>query len=123
MPLAGREKVIAAFYRQELRTKAEPLVKRWSKRIGSAPSGWGIKRMKTRWGTCNSREHRIWLNLELAKKPVECLEYLIVHELMHLVEPTHNERFVGLMDKHLPSWRSRRQLLNSEPLAHETWSY
>ena len=84
---------------------------------------WGIKKMKTKWGACNAQARRVWLNLELAKKPVQCLEYLVVHELAHLIEQGHNDRFTAIMDKHLPSWRSRRQELNSAPLAHEAWSY
>jgi predicted metal-dependent hydrolase len=84
---------------------------------------WGIKRMKTKWGTCNPDARRIWLNLELAKKPVQCLEYLIVHELVHLMERRHNERFTALMDHHLPDWKARRVLLNAQPLAHDEWVY
>jgi predicted metal-dependent hydrolase len=91
--------------------------------LGVQAAGWGIKRMKTRWGTCNTESRRIWLNLELAKKPVQCLEYLVVHELMHLLEQHHNDRFTARMDWHLPQWRLHRQILNAEPLAHDTWSY
>ena len=86
-------------------------------------TGWGIKKMKTKWGACSVAARRIWLNLELAKKPVRCLEYLIVHELIHLIEPHHNERFISLLDQHLPNWRMHRQELNAAPLAHNTWSY
>lgn len=118
-----RKRALAAFYRKELRSKAAPLVARWAARIGVTVNAWGIKRMKTKWGTCNPAARRIWLNLELAKKPLPCLEYLIVHELMHLLEPTHNARFIELMDRHLPTWQTRRRLLNSEPLAHESWGY
>ena len=84
---------------------------------------WGIKKMKTRWGTCNPAARRIWLNLELAKKPSQCLEYILVHELTHLVERHHNDRFSSLMNRHLPGWRQHRQVLNSEPLAHDNWTY
>jgi predicted metal-dependent hydrolase len=79
--------------------------------------------MKTKWGTCNAEAWRIWLNLELAKKPVQCLEYLVAHEMVHLIERNHNDRFVSILEKHLPQWRLHRQVLNSEPLAHDTWSY
>jgi len=79
--------------------------------------------LKTRCDTCNPNAHRIWLNLELAKKPVQCVEYLVVHELVHLVERTHNERFFALMNKHLPDWKARRTLLNAQPLSHDTWEY
>ncbi len=77
--------------------------------------------MKTKWGSCCVGSGRILLNLELAKKPVECLEYVLVHELVHLIERKHNERFVALMDQTMPNWRSHRDLLNSGPLAHEEW--
>ena len=79
--------------------------------------------MKTKWGACNVEARRVWLNLELAKKPVQCLEYIIVHELVHLLERHHNDTFTALMNKFLPQWRSRRNELNAAPLAHETWSY
>ena len=84
---------------------------------------WAVKRMKTRWGTCNAEAGRIWLNLELAKKPVQCLEYLVVHELAHFIERQHNDCLVGLVDQHLPLWRLHRAELNAAPLAHETWKY
>jgi predicted metal-dependent hydrolase len=79
--------------------------------------------MKTRWGTCNPVSHRIWLDLELAKRPAQCLEYLAVHELAHLIEPSHNDRFIQVMDRHLRLWRLHRDALNSQPLAHDTWDY
>jgi predicted metal-dependent hydrolase len=79
--------------------------------------------MKTKWGSCKPESRRIWLNLELAKKPVQCLEYIIVHELVHLIERRHNDRFLSIMDEHLPQWRIRRAELNAAPLAHENWSY
>ena len=82
---------------------------------------WGIKRMKTRWGTCNIEARRIWLNLELIKKPPQSLEYLIVHELAHFFERKHSDRFTALLDKHLPRWRVFRDELNAEPLSHEKW--
>jgi predicted metal-dependent hydrolase len=80
---------------------------------------WGIKRMKTRWGTCNITARRIWLNLELIKKPARCLEYIVVHELMHLLERSHNDRFKVLMDRHLPHWRLIRDELNRAPLGDQ----
>ena len=82
-----------------------------------------IKKMKTKWGTCNADARRIWLNLELAKKPVQCIEYVMVHELVHLLERQHSDRFVAIMDRSLPQWRVLRQELNAAPLAHEMWSY
>jgi hypothetical protein len=79
--------------------------------------------MKTKWGSCNIEARRIWLNLELAKKPVQCLEYIVVHEMVHLLERHHNERFAELMDGFMPSWRLYRDELNRTPLGHEKWSY
>lgn len=79
--------------------------------------------MKTKWGSCNIEARRIWLNLELAKKPVQCLEYIIVHEMVHLLERHHNERFTHFMDTFLPNWRMIRDELNREPLAYDTWDY
>ena len=85
---------------------------------GLHPNGWQIKNMKTRWGTCNVNTRKIWLNLQLAKKTPECLEYVIVHELMHLIERSHNEKFVALMDQYLPNWREIRKKLNTQILDH-----
>ena len=116
-----RERVLQAWYRARLREALPALLETWIPVIGSSPSFWGIKRMKTRWGTCNPATKRIWLNLELAKKPPECLEYVLVHELTHLLESGHGERFKALMDGFLPNWRSVRTVLNAAPLAHESW--
>jgi len=82
-----------------------------------------VRRMKTKWGSCNPTKHSIRLNTELARKPRECLEYLVVHEMAHLIEPTHNARFIALMDRFLPQWRTLRDGLNSFPLAHSEWRY
>ncbi|WP_137819609.1 SprT-like domain-containing protein [Pseudomonas sp. 2FG] len=79
--------------------------------------------MKTKWGSCHTQAKRIWLNLELAKKPPECLEFILVHELVHLLERHHNQRFVRLIDEHLPHWRESKARLNSSPLAHDEWGY
>ena len=96
---------------------------KWQAVLGVKIAHWGVKRMKTKWGSCNAESGRIWLNLELAKKPVQCLEYIVVHELAHLVERHHNARFAALMDQYLPQWRMHRQELNSAPLAHDSWTY
>lgn len=82
-----------------------------------------IKRMKTRWGSCNAEAGRIWMNLELIKKPVACLEYVLVHEMVHLHERHHNDRFRQWMDALMPTWRVHRDELNRAPLAHEEWAY
>ena len=119
----ARAQVLQRWYRARLRELVPPLVAKGEAILGVQAASWGIKRMKTKWGACNVDARRIWLNLELAKKPVQCLEYLIVHELTHLIERHHNDRFVSLLDRHLPHWRRHRQELNSAPLAHESWSY
>jgi predicted metal-dependent hydrolase len=111
------------WYRRELKKLIPPLLKKWQAALGVQIAEWGIRRMKTRWGSCNAKARRIWLNLELAKKPAPCLEYLVVHELAHLIERRHNDRFVAILDRHLPQWRLHREELNSAPLAHETWTY
>jgi predicted metal-dependent hydrolase len=118
---AGRERALQSWYRERLREIAAPLIEKWQATLGVPVAAWGIKRMKTKWGSCNATAQRIWLNLELAKKPPECLEYLIVHELAHLLVRHHDDRFQALMDRHLPRWRSIRKALNAAPLANETW--
>ena len=82
-----------------------------------------MKKMKTKWGSCNIREKKIWLNLELAKKPVHCLEYIIVHEMVHLKERNHNNRFVKLVESFMPQWKFYKDELNRYPLVHEDWGY
>lgn len=118
-----REAVLLDWHRASLRSVIAELLAHWQPKLGVQVAGWGIKKMKTKWGSCNVRSRRIWLNLELAKKPVQCLEYIVVHELVHLLERNHTERFTLLMDRHLPDWRMRREVLNSSPLGHETWVY
>lgn len=120
---ATRRSVLDRWYREEIRAAAGPLLEQWQEKLGVRLSFWGVKRMKTKWGSCNHRTKRVWVNLELAKKPLECVEYIVVHELVHLLEPNHGNRFISLMDKHLPDWRQRRRLLDSSPLAHESWTY
>jgi predicted metal-dependent hydrolase len=115
--------VLERWYRARLREQASELLEQWAARIGVTVAHWNIRKAKTRWGACNQHVRRIWLNLELAKKPVQCLEYIVVHELVHLIERHHNDKFAALMDHHLPDWRLRRDLLNQSPLAHEAWEY
>ena len=107
-----RERAIREWYRGELKSLIPPLVRRWEPIMGVGVDEWSIKRMRTRWGTCNIRARRIWLNLELAKYPPECLEYVVVHEMVHLLERHHNARFHKLMDRFLPDWRGRKKLLD-----------
>ena len=118
-----REQVLLGWYRRELKGFIPPLIEKWEALIGVKVTSWGVKKMKTKWGSCNNTDHRIWLNLELAKKPVQCLEYIVLHEMVHLLERHHNDRFTVLMDKFLPNWQLHRDELNRAPLAHETWGY
>lgn len=112
--------VITEWYRSELKRILPPLIESWEQKMGLSVKFWGIKRMKTMWGTCNPDTGRIWLNLELAKKPIACLEYILVHEMVHLLERHHNERFQAYMDRFLPGWQHRRAELNRLPVCWET---
>jgi predicted metal-dependent hydrolase len=118
-----RERVLHRWYRQQLKGLIPPLMEKWQSYLGVQVADWGIKRMKTKWGTCSVEARRIWLNLELAKKPVQCLEYIVVHELVHLIERHHNDHFTSIMNKHLPQWRLHRNELNASPLAQEAWNH
>lgn len=118
-----RAEILDGWYREQLRQEAEALIARWQRRLGVRAERFFVQRMRTRWGSCNPKAGTLRLNTELARKPRECLEYIVVHELLHLVEPTHNERFQTLLTRHLPAWPQRRALLNRLPLRHEDWSY
>lgn len=118
-----REAILQRWYRQRLREQLPELLRRWEPRVGATVAETRIKRMKTRWGTCNREARRIWLNLELAKKPSSCLEYILVHEMIHFLERHHNDHFRTLMDELMPQWRLHREELNRAPLAHEDWTY
>jgi predicted metal-dependent hydrolase len=120
---AKRHQVLQEWYRGQLKELIPPLIAKWQPVVGVQVADWRVKRMKTRWGSCNVDAQRIWLNLELIKKPPRCLEYIVVHEMVHLLERLHNERFVAYMDHFLPQWRLLRDELNSAPLAHATWEY
>lgn len=109
---SARERTLHAWYRAHLDAVVPPLIAAWEPRLGVSVAEWRIRRMKTRWGTCSIKARRIWINLDLATKSPECLEYLVVHEMVHLLEPSHNARFKALMDRHLPNWRELRRLLN-----------
>jgi predicted metal-dependent hydrolase len=121
VPTATRLKLLQDWQRTELSAAIPPLIARWEPTIGRTVQRWGIRRMKTKWGSCNRESGHIQFNLELSKKPQRCLEYIVVHEMTHLLERGHNERFVKLMDRFLPDWRSRRDELNGAPLAEEQW--
>lgn len=121
--LAQRESLLNDWYRSQLKAQTIQLLAKWTVIIGQSPAFWGIRKMKTKWGSCHTDRRRIWLNLELAKKPLDCQEYILVHELIHLIERRHNDRFRELMEYHLPQWRNLRDRLNQLPLAHEDWEY
>lgn len=119
--LAKREEVMLEWYRSLLHEAVPALIRKWEERLGVKASGYFLQRMKTKWGSCNHRAGSIRLNSELVKKPKDLLEYVVVHEMLHLVEPTHSERFVALLEQHYPRWREARAELNQLPLAAETW--
>lgn len=120
---AKREQVMMEWHRKELRGVVVGLLDRWQKTVGVQVNSWGIKRMKTRWGTCNQKAGRIWLNLELAKKPEHCLDFIIAHEMTHLLEKNHNDRFKAHLDRFMPRWRQYKEELNRSVLSYERWSY
>lgn len=116
-------KVMKEWYRKQLKEQLPDIISKWEKVIGVQAEDWGVRQMKTKWGACNIEAKRIWLNLELAKKPLICLEYIVVHELVHLLERHHNERFIHHMDTFMPKWRLHRDQLNSLPVVHNDWGY
>ena len=115
--------LLEEWYRDRLRDTTSPLIAKWEKLAGVQVKKFYVRRMKTKWGSCNPTAKSIRLNTELAKKPPECLEYIVVHELVHLIEPTHNSRFLALMDRLMPKWSFYRDMLNAAPLAYEEWDY
>ncbi len=117
----AREAMLYRWYRARLRDRVPEIIAEWEPRIGVQVADWRIRRMKTRWGTCNAAVRRIWVNSELAKKPLPCLEYVVVHEMVHLVEPSHNERFREIMDRAMPGWTLRADELNRSHLPDERW--
>jgi hypothetical protein len=119
----AKEAIIADWYRQQVKEVATELIPKWKPILGVDPKKIFVRRMKTKWGSCNPGAGTIRLNTELAKKPKDCLEYILVHELVHLLEPSHNARFVALMDKFMPAWRHYREQLNRLPVSHEDWDY
>lgn len=119
--LEQREKILTDWYRENLKKRISSLIEKWQKKIGVEIKDWQVKRMRTKWGTCNIEAKRIWLNLELAKKPIYCLEYIIVHELVHFIERHHNDRYLSLMDKFLPNWQIYRDELNEIILGYDDW--
>jgi len=125
-PGTSKEKcraIVDEWYRSELKKAAPYLITTWEPRLGIRVKRLFIQNMKTKWGSCNAQSRSVRLNTELAKKPPECLEYILVHEMVHLLVRRHDEHFNVLMDRHLPGWRQVRQTLNAAPLAHVNWNY
>jgi hypothetical protein len=120
---ARRAELLETWYREQVRAAGEALLPAWQETLGVRAERLYVRRMRTRWGSCNPATRTVRLNTVLATKPAECLEYILVHELLHLLEPSHNARFVALMDAHLPDWRHRGELLNSLPLRPVNWNY
>ena len=120
---ATKDALLARWYRDQVRLRAATLVPKWSRILGVAPPHVHVQHMKTKWGSCSPTRRSIRLNTELAKKPPGCLEYIVVHELVHLLEPTHNDRFQSLMRAFMPDWEDRRRELNRLPVRHEEWVY
>ncbi len=118
-----RQAIVEDWYRSQLKQAAPPLIAKWEKLMGVKVERFFVQKMKTRWGSCNPVARSIRLNTDLVKKPRECLEYVVVHELAHLLEPSHNARFIALMDRFMPKWQFYREQLNRLPVRHEEWGY
>lgn len=115
--------ILNEWYRKQLKEQLPAIIEKWEKIIGVKLEGWGVKQMKTKWGSCNIAAKRIWINLELAKKPARCLEYIVVHEMVHLLERHHNDHFLQYMNQYLPKWKSLKEELNRLPVSHAEWHY
>ena len=107
-----REEILKEWYRGRLKEKIPPLIEKWEKQLDVDVNDWGVRQMKTKWGSCKVDDRRIWLNLELAKKSPDLLDYVVLHEMAHLLERNHNDRYKAVLDKNMPSWRIRRERLN-----------
>ena len=116
-----RDAVMQEWHRSLLHEVVSELIRKWESRLGVKVTGYFLQRMKTKWGGCNHRARNIRLNTELVKKPKDVLEYVVVHEMLHLISPTHSEKFLALLSKHYPTWREVRAELNELPLGAETW--
>lgn len=118
-----KQEILNDWYRQKLKAIIPPIIRQWEGKLNVSVKEFGVKKMKTKWGSCSQGAGRIWLNLELAKKPMQCIEYVVVHEMVHLLERKHGERFIACMDQLLPMWQSHKQELNRFPLSHRDWKY
>jgi predicted metal-dependent hydrolase len=118
---AKRAQVIHDWHKTLLHQEVPAVIERWERRLQVEVNGYFLQRMKTKWGSCNSAARTIRLNTELVRKPKDLLEYVVVHEMAHLIEPIHSDRFIAILDEHCPTWRDARVELNDLPLAAETW--
>jgi predicted metal-dependent hydrolase len=118
-----KQTALNEWYRAELKKLIPSIINKWEEKMGVTVDDWQVKQMKTKWGTCNIEKKRIWINLELAKKPILCVEYIVVHEMIHLLERKHNDRFLSLMEKFIPQWKFYKEELNRLPISHGEWSY
>jgi predicted metal-dependent hydrolase len=118
-----KQAIVEEWYRQQLKQEVPALIAKWELHLGVKVERFYVQKMKTKWGSCSPNSRSIRLNTDLAKKPPKCLEYLVVHEMIHLIEPTHNNRFLTLMDQFMPNWRLYRAELNRLPVRHENWDY
>jgi|APTNR8051073442_1049403.scaffolds.fasta_scaffold13391_2 predicted metal-dependent hydrolase len=112
----ARWQVLEGWYRRQVHELLAPMIAHWAAAIGVAPPPWRVRWMKTKWGSCNPRAPRLWFNLALVRVPVECIEYVVVHELLHLIEPSHSPAFIDALTRHMPDWNRRRTRLNAQPL-------
>jgi len=115
--------IITEWYRTQLKKQIPAIIDKWEEVLNVKVDDWQVKQMKTKWGSCNIEKKRIWINLELAKKPEYCLEYVIVHEMIHLLERHHNDRFLHYLNIYLPNWQKLKMELNKLPVSHAVWSY
>ena len=120
---AQRHEILAAWHRAQVRAAVAPLLAKWQRILKVEAEAIFVRQMKTKWGSCNPKKATIRFNTDLAKKPLACLEYVLVHELAHMIEPTHSDRFRAILSRHLPNWPHLRSQLNRAPLAHEDWEY
>lgn len=121
-PVGRRRAHLEQWYREQLRSTLPALISKWEQRLEVTVPRWTIRRMKTKWGSCNRKTHDLWFNVELAKKHPDCLEYIVVHEITHYFDGKHGAHFIALMDRNLPDWRVRRDGLNGSPLIEEDWT-
>ena len=122
-PAKKRQAIVEQWYREQLKQAVPPLIAQWEPLMGVQVARVFVQRMKTQWGSCNPTAKSIRLNTDLARKPRACLEYIVVHEMVHLLEPTHNAQFVALMDRFMPQWQFYREQLNRLSVSHEEWAY